>query len=219
MRWAQWTIFSFVASYVTVADAERAIELRGEAACPSRDAVLAALREIDAELVVRRGALPVEVREDGQPVHVVAGEYTAGGTPLTGAGVAVSPSSSYAAGPGLASALGVTIDALAHNGVCIFTTSGGAFQPPWEPTVSSTISATGPAGLEVWAMTDGSTMPPTFAQQASSPDGVYGLYVPSLTSAQTVTITSTATSGSLTFPPGTCELVPGFVSLAGVSGS
>lgn len=55
------------------AHAERAIDLWGDAACPSRAAVLAALHEVDGELVERSGSLRVDLVSDGDRVRVVAG--------------------------------------------------------------------------------------------------------------------------------------------------
>jgi len=143
--------------------------------------------------------------------------HTATSSPLTGVAVSAFVGNAYCSVVGLAAALGVEVETVQATGACIVATfapaSSGA--SAWTPSISSTISVSG-SDLQLWAITNPTTLPPTLAQQDSSSIGYYAINGTSGSTTRMVSISATA--GTTTFPAATCELIPGLLTFASVSG-
>jgi hypothetical protein len=128
----------------------------------------------------------------------------------------VCTSNMYSAPVGVAKTLAVGVDVVLGNGICMFGTQDN-FTPPFVKLTPSSITVT-QAGWDVYALTDPTTMPPTFVKQANSPIGIYGIYNASNTAKTTITVNATAASPSQnTYAPFSCDVKPGFITFGPAS--
>jgi hypothetical protein len=160
----------------------------------------------------------------GHTVHLVAAQsgavlqtFTQEDTVVGTAAVSNVPahvctSNPYSAPVGVAKLLGLSPDALVDQGVCMFGTNDH-FNPPFVRLNGTSVTVDEP-GFEVLALTDPTTMPPTFEKKASSPIGIFGIFKDALATDTSVTIHATSLSGPLTYATATCRVRPGFVTFA-----
>jgi hypothetical protein len=135
-----------------------------------------------------------------------------GTTPLENVAVDVLTGQNFSAEAGVAALLSTPIATLAQHGLCVAFTLD-KFTPPFVAFTSSSI-AISITGFTPYALTDSTTTPPTFMQQASSMQGTYGIYDPSNATDTTIGVTATATIGANTYATLYCDVKPGYFTFA-----
>lgn len=131
---------------------------------------------------------------------------------VTGVPAHVCTSNSYAAPAGMAALLTMGTDQLVAAGIVMYGTND-VFTAPFVKLTPST-SMTTATGFVAYGMTNPAAMPPTFVAQADSPIGIHSFFNPTNTTAQSITINSTADSGANTYAAFMADVKPGFVTFA-----